>query len=71
MGSPDKAGRLTLVVSIDLMERVKNAVFWTPGETMAGIGQRAIEAELRRIERANGGPFPPRTHPVKRGRPMA
>ncbi len=66
-----KAGRLTLVISEGLMERIKNAAFWTPGETLSALGERAVELELKRLERLNGGPFPPRTQQVRRGRPPA
>jgi hypothetical protein len=66
---PQQRGRLTLVLPEQTLDRVRNAAFWTPGETLAAIGARAVLAELARIERANGGPFPDRTQPVRKGRP--
>jgi hypothetical protein len=66
---PKGFGRLTLVLPAALVDRVRNAAFWTPGETLAGIGARAVLAELSKLERANGGPFPSRTQPVRKGRP--
>jgi hypothetical protein len=66
---PSGFARLTLVLPAPLVERVRNAAFWTPGETLAGIGARAVLAELAKIERANGGPFPERTLPMRKGRP--
>jgi hypothetical protein len=67
---PQIFGRLTLVLPEDVLDRVRNAVFYTPGETLAAIGARAVLAELAKIERANGGPFPSRTQAVRRGRPV-
>jgi hypothetical protein len=64
-----KIGRLTLVISESLMERIRNAAFWTPGETLSGLGERAVELEIERLEKQNGGPFAPRTQAVRRGRP--
>jgi hypothetical protein len=53
----------------ELLDRVRNAAFWTPGETLAAIGFRGIMQEVERMEKKNGGPFPPRTKPVRIGRP--
>jgi hypothetical protein len=67
--SEPKLGRITLVITEDLMERVRNAAFWTPGETLSGIGMRAVELEVERLEKLNGGRFASRTQAVRRGRP--
>jgi hypothetical protein len=66
---PAPEARLTLVMQPDLLERVRNAAFWTPGETLAAIGYRGVMAEVLRMEEANGGPFPQRTRPNRTGRP--
>jgi hypothetical protein len=67
--APEPEARLTLVMRAELLERVRNAAFWSPGETLAAIGHRGITAELARMERQNGGKFPPRTKPNRIGRP--
>lgn len=60
--------RLTVHVPSDLIERAKNAVFWTPGLTLAALAEQALERELKLIEQ--GKPFPPRTSELRGGRPV-
>ena len=62
--------RLTIHISVPLIERAKNAVFWTPGLTLADLGERALEALVTQLEKENGGPYQPRPHELKGGRPM-
>jgi hypothetical protein len=62
--------RLTIHLPTPLIERVKNAVFWTPGLTLADLGARALEEYITQIEAENGGPFETRRHELKGGRPM-
>lgn len=52
----------------DLLDRLRNAAFWTPGETKNSIVERALEAELGRMEKARGEAFPKRTKDLPRGR---
>jgi hypothetical protein len=66
---PTPEARLTLVMQPDLLERVRNAAFWTPGETLAAIGHRGVMAEVEKMEKRNGGQFPQRTRPNRTGRP--
>lgn len=54
----------------DLVERVRRAVYWTPGETMTGVTQSALTAYLDRLERRRGEPFPDRSESLPTGRPM-
>lgn len=62
--------RLTVHISVPLIERAKNAVFWTPGLTLADLGERALESLVSELEKQNGGPFDARTHELKGGRPL-
>lgn len=48
-------------------ERFRNAVYWTAGETLVSVAMRALERELARMEKENGGPFEPRTKELARG----
>ena len=66
----DTKERLTIHVPVPLIERVKNAVFWTPGLTLADLGARALEEYVTQLETENGGPFEQRRHELKGGRPM-
>lgn len=61
--------RITLITERGRMERVRDAVFWTPGETISSVVDRALEAEVARMERERGAPFPTRTASLRAGRP--
>ncbi|HXF91669.1 MAG TPA: hypothetical protein VNK46_02840 [Nitrospiraceae bacterium] len=65
---PEKR-RLTLNLPADLLERLRNTVYWTPGLTMAKLVTDAVSDALDRLERRNGEPFPPRMEELKPGRP--
>jgi hypothetical protein len=62
--------RCTFHLPLDLMERVRNCVFWTPGLTMADIAEEGIRHALAAHEKKNDGPFPQRKSNLKGGRPM-
>lgn len=62
--------RLTVHLPVDLIDRVKNAVWWTPGMTLASLAETALAKEIDKMEKKRGGPFPPRKAELKGGRPM-
>ncbi len=62
--------RLTVHLPVDLIDRIKNAVYWTPGLTLAGLAEEALAAAVDKLERARGEPFPPRQAELKGGRPL-
>lgn len=62
--------RLTVHLPVELIERVKNAVYWTPGLTLAGLAEEALTTAVERLERERGEPFPPRKSELKGGRPI-
>jgi hypothetical protein len=62
--------RLTVHLSVDVIERAKNAVFWTPGLTLARMAEEALQKALEGLEKAHGGPFAHRKAELKGGRPM-
>ena len=62
--------RATFQLPIDLVERVRDAVYWTPGATMSGFMEEALRAHLERIEKKNGRSFPSRPGKLKTGRPI-
>ena len=49
--------RFTVNLPPELIERARNAVYWTPGLTLAGLAEDALFKALRRLEKGNGGPF--------------
>ena len=65
-----KKERLTVHLSVDVIERAKNAVYWSPGLTLAGLAETAFLKTLERMEKDNGGPFLHRKAELKGGRPM-
>lgn len=62
--------RLTVHLPLPVIDRAKNAVFWSPGLTLAGLAEAALVEALQKLEKKNGGPFAPRTAELKGGRPV-
>ena len=62
--------RLTVHLPVELIERVKNAVYWTPGLTLASLAEDALRQALAELEAARGAPFPPRERQLPVGRPL-
>ena len=63
--------RATFQLPADLVERVRDAVYWTPGQTMAAFMEEALRHQLDRVEKKRGGAFPPRHGAALRtGRPV-
>jgi len=55
---PVRKGAIRLPV--ELMERVRNAVYWTPGLTINRLAEIAFTNTLDCMEALHGGPFEPR-----------
>lgn len=71
-GKADKVvkQRLTIHVPIKLIDRIKNAVYYTPGLTLSDFADSAFEKAISLLEESNGGPFQQRTKELKGGRPI-
>ena len=65
-----KKEKLTVHLTHDLIERVKNAAYWNPRLTIASIAEQGIKHALEQIEKEHGGPYPPRESELKGGRPI-
>jgi hypothetical protein len=65
---PSQNQRVTVSLPTPLIERLRNAVYWTEGLPMAGLVAEAIKDIVTQMEEANGGAFPQRVSPLKRGR---
>jgi hypothetical protein len=63
--------RVTVHVPGQLIDRVRDAVWWTPGLTLAAFTERALETALRAAETERGCPFPPRTGRLRSGPPLS
>lgn len=62
--------RVTVQISTELLNRLKNAVYWTPGITISSSIESAIEDKLRVLEKSNNGEFKQRPEELKAGRPV-
>jgi len=68
-GAPSRAAA-AVAEPVEVKERAKNAVFWTPGLTLANLAAQAFTNAVDRLEKKRGEAFPPRNLEPKGGRPM-
>jgi hypothetical protein len=72
---PSKAGhvqprvRLTVSLPSDLVDRLRNAVYWSPSLTLAWLIAQSLRMSLTEMESCRQGPFPRRTSALRPGRP--
>ncbi|MEX0849639.1 MAG: hypothetical protein WD055_05390 [Candidatus Dependentiae bacterium] len=63
--------RVTIHISVDLIDKVKNAVYWEPGLTLTEFAERAFLRELKKWEKDWGEEYPQRQdYQLKGGRPL-
>ena len=65
----EQKGKVTVLVSNDLLERLRNAAWWQR-ETLATLAEEGLRLVVERLERQHGGPFEPREEALKTGRPQ-
>jgi hypothetical protein len=63
--------RITVQISVDVIERIKNAVYWTPGLTLASLAEDAFSKTVDKLEKERKAPFPRRKEELKTGRPIS
>ncbi len=68
--TPRPRERLTAKLPVEVIERARNAVYWTPGLTLASLTQSALEAYIDALEAERGEAFPQRQGQIKLGRPI-
>lgn len=61
--------RITFYMSQKMVERAKNAVFWTPGLTLSSLAEQSLEHLIDKLEEKRGEPFPLREAELAKGRP--
>ncbi len=62
--------RVTIHLSVELIDKVKNAVYWEPGLTLTEFAERALTRELKKWEKEWGEEYPQRQDQLKGGRPL-
>lgn len=65
-----KKQRITVQISEDVIERIKNAVYWTPGLTLASLAEEAFAKAVDELEKQKGECFQERKSELKTGRPV-
>ena len=65
---PSMKQRVTISLPTGLIERLRNAVYWTGDSPLVSLVAEAIEDILTQMEEVNGGAFPQRVSPLKRVR---
>jgi hypothetical protein len=73
---PSKAGRqqpqtvrLTVSLPGDLVDRLRDAVYWSPSLTLAWLIAQSLRTSLTEMESLRQSPFPKRTKALRAGRP--
>ena len=73
---PSKAGRqepqtvrLTVSLPGDLVDRLRDAVYWSPSLTLAWLVAQSLRTSLTEMESLRQCPFPKRTKALRAGRP--
>lgn len=59
---------LTVRLDVDVLDRIRNVVYWTPGLTMNSFLEEAVMDLLKATEEKKGGAFPRRDRQLQAGR---
>lgn len=62
--------RATFHLPVELIERARDAVYWTPGATLAALMETALGDHIAKLEKERGRPFERRGGAIKTGRPV-
>lgn len=66
---PPRLVRLTVSLPADLVDQLRDAVYWSPSLTLAWLIARSLRASLTEMESSRQAPFPKRTNALRAGRP--
>lgn len=61
--------RLTVGLPGDLVDRLRDAVYWSPSMTLAWLIAQSLRDSLIEMESLRQGPFPKRPNALRAGRP--
>ena len=68
--SKNQKKRITVQISEEIIERIKNATYWTPGLTLSYLVETALDREVNQMESERGNAFEKRRAELKTGRPI-
>lgn len=63
--------RITFYISKDIVEKAKNAAYWTPGMTLSSLAEHALTSHVGELEAERESPFPRRERELVKGRPAS
>ncbi len=66
---PSRMVRLTVSLPGELVDRLRNAVYWSPGLTLAWLIAKSLRTSLAEMESSRQEPFPRRTTALRAWRP--
>ena len=69
--SRTRSTRLTVNLPKELVDRLRDTVYWIPQLTLSRLVEEAIDSSLAQLETANRGRYPRRTEELKPGRPRS
>lgn len=61
--------QLTVQLPTDVVDQLRDAVYWTPGLTITGFVSQCITSVVKRLETERGDRFPKRERALRPGRP--
>lgn len=65
-----KREQISGYISDDLLDRVRNIVYWSPGMTLTAAVERGLRLFAEEAEAGHGGRFPQRDSPPRTGRSL-
>jgi len=68
VGESEGKARVNTTISPKLLERLRDAAYWTPGASVSSIVEEGVRREVERMEKENGGRFKPRKGRLQTGR---
>lgn len=68
--APRRRLRLSTEIDAEVLDAAKDAVFWTPGMTLASFVTEALSRQIQQLTDDRGEPYPPRTSALPPGRPV-
>lgn len=65
-----KKETITLNIPQEIISKIRDIVYWTPGVTISGLVQTYFLNLIDSMEKDRGEPFPRRANNLRSGRPL-